>query len=240
MAEPLDSGFYRSFASTTLTATGARRRARIEAHRLAALHRHRTPPGDFLEIGPGHGTLAHAAVAAGWRYRGVEPSPVLAPLLAAQGLSIIRAWTPPFPVTDACCDVLWADQVLEHMNGAAEARAFVSEVRRVLRPGGIAMVVVPDYAKERWFFWDIDYTHNYVTTERRMRQLLADGGLEVVELTRAIGAATGVPRGALAGAALALNVPGVDALMRGVGKEDLLFRIRKNLFQTLLFVGRRS
>jgi SAM-dependent methyltransferase len=237
MAE--DAGFYRSFASKTLTTPGARRRSRIETHRLAALHRHRRPPGDFVEIGPGQGTLARAAIAAGWRYRGVEPSPVLAPLLAGQGLSIIRAWTPPFPIRDACCDVVWADQVLEHMNGAPEARGFVGEVRRALRPNGVAVIVVPDYAKERWFFWDIDYTHNFVTTERRVRQLLDDAGLTVLEVVRAIGAATGVARGALAAAALGVNVPGIDALARTAGQEDLLFKIRKNLFQTLLFVVRR-
>ena len=39
-------------------------------------------------------------------------------------------------------------------------------------------VVVPDYLKERGFFWDVDYTHNFVTTERRVRQLLYDGGFQ--------------------------------------------------------------
>jgi len=231
--------FYRSFAGKRLTGAGARRRSRIEAHRLGILHQHRTPPGDFLEVGPGQGTLARAAVAAGWRYVGIEPSPALAPGLARQGLTIVQAWTPPFPVRDACCDVLWADQVLEHMNGATEARAFASEIVRVLRPGGVAIVVVPDYTKERWFFWDIDYTHNFVTTERRVRQLLEDAGLTVSAMNRAIGAATGPLRAVLAAAALPANTPGLDALMRAVGKDELLFQVRKNLFQTMLFVGRR-
>jgi hypothetical protein len=48
----------------------------------------------------------------------------------------------------------------------------VAEARRVLRPGGTFFVVVPDYLKERTFFWDVDYTHNFVTTERRVTQLL--------------------------------------------------------------------
>jgi len=43
----------------------------------------------------------------------------------------------------------------------------------------------------------------------------------------------------LAAAALPANTPGLDALMRAVGKDELLFQVRKNLFQTLLFVGRR-
>ena len=40
--------------------------------------RYSQPPGDLLEIGPGQGSLARAAVAAGWRYKGIEASTVLA------------------------------------------------------------------------------------------------------------------------------------------------------------------
>ncbi len=39
---------------------------------------------------------------------------------------------------------------------------FTAEALRVLQPGGVFFVVVPDYLKERGFFWDIDYTHNFV------------------------------------------------------------------------------
>ena len=36
---------------------------------------------------------------------------------------------------------------------------------------------------------DVDYTHNFVTTERRCRQLFNDGGFEVQHVERAIGLA---------------------------------------------------
>ena len=71
-------------------------------------------------------------------------------------------------------------------------------------------VVVPDYLKERAFFWDIDYTHNFVTTDRRVRQLLYDGGFEIAATVRSIGAATGLRRDALAAGAL----PGQPARSR--------------------------
>ena len=100
-------------------------------------------------------------------------------------------------------------------------------------------VVVPDYLKERAFFWDIDYTHNFVTTERRVRQLLYDGGFEIAATVRSIGAATGLRRDALAAGALLVNLPGVDAVSRWTRTEELLFRVRKNLFETLAFVARR-
>ena len=109
----------------------------------------------------------------------------------------------------------------------------------MLRPGGVLFVVVPDYLKERGFFWDIDYTHNFVTTERRVRQLLYDGGFEIDHVVRSIGAATGIRRDILAAGAVFTNLPGLDTLSRYTGTADLLFRVRKNLFETLEFVARK-
>ena len=233
--------FYRWFSERQkeVTAYGRARRARTERSRLAMVARHLQPPGLLLEIGPGQGTLAQLALAQGWRYRGIDASAVLAETLRARNLDIVEAWVPPIPAEDAACDVLYADQVLEHMAGIDAARALVAEAYRVVRPGGLFYVVVPDYLKEKTFFWDVDYTHNFITTERRVRQLLYDGGFEILDVVRQIGAATGLPRDLLAAGALLLNVPGVDTVSRWTGSEGLLFKARKNLFQTLAFVARR-
>jgi len=231
--------FYRWFSERRLTAFGSARRGRIERSRLALLQTAIAPPGDMLEIGPGTGTLAAGAIEAGWRYRAIEASETLAETLRARGLDVTRAWAPPIAADDASCDVVYADQVLEHMSGIDAARALVAEALRALRPGGVCFIVVPDYLKERTFFWDVDYTHNFVTTERRVRQLLYDGGFEVERVVRSIGVATGLSRDLLAGGALLVNLPGVDAISRYTGTAELLFRIRKNLFETLAFVARK-
>jgi SAM-dependent methyltransferase len=231
--------FYRTFSEKKLTSLGGARRTRIERSRLAILAKHATPPGPMLEIGPGQGTLAALAIQAGWQYSAVEPSPLLAERLRAEGLNVVQAWTPPIPAPDARCEVVYADQVLEHMSGSDAARAFVAEALRVLRPGGVVFIVVPDYLKERGFFWDIDYTHNFPTTERRVRQLLYDGGFEIEQTLRTIGTATGPARDVLAAAALLMNIPGLDALSRYTRTDELLFKIRKNLFETLTFVARK-
>jgi SAM-dependent methyltransferase len=229
--------FYKSFSEKKLTAYGSGRRGKIERHRLALLHRYAKSPGDFFEIGPGHGSLGELAVGAGWRYTAVEASPLLIEVLKQKGLPVIEAWTPPMPMADASADVVYADQVLEHMSGIDAARQFTSEAWRSLRPGGHFFVVVPDYLKERTFFWDVDYTHNFVTTERRVRQLFTDNGFEILMVERAIGLATGLARDALAGAALVVNLPGVNALARHTGTEEFVFKVRKNLFETLTFVA---
>ena len=232
--------FYRDFSERqkALTGFGRGRRGRTERSRLALLMRY-AQPGSMLEIGPGQGSLAMTAVAAGWRYRAMEASPILIEQLRANGLEVIEGWAPPILAADASTSVVYADQVLEHMSGIDAAREFVAEARRVLEPGGTLFVVVPDYLKERTFFWDVDYTHNFVTTERRMKQLFNDGGFVVERVVRSIGVATGLRRDALAAAAVFTNVPGLNTLSRWTGTEDVLFKIRKNLFETLTFVARK-
>lgn len=234
-----DDTFYRSFSEKRLTSYGSGRRSRIERARLDLLARHAKPPGPMLEIGPGHGTLGELAAADGWDYTAVEASPILIDVLKKKGLRVVPGWTPPIPGSDGAYGVVYADQVLEHMSGIDTARSFVAEALRVLKPGGVFFVVVPDYLKEREFFWDVDYTHNFVTTERRVRQLLHDGGFRIEQVVRSIGLATGIRRDILAAAALLVNVPGVDTLSRYTGTEELVFKVRKNLFETLTFVARR-
>jgi SAM-dependent methyltransferase len=231
--------FYRWFSERQkeLTGFGRARRGRTERSRLGLLMRHASPPGDFLEIGPGQGSLALLARDAGWRYRAMEASPILIQQLRGLGLDVVEGWAPPILAGDASMDVVYADQVLEHMSGIDAARAFVAEARRVLRPGGRLFVVVPDYLKEKTFFWDVDYTHNFVTTERRIRQLLYDGGFDVTAMVRSIGATTGLPRDLLAAGAVLANIPGLNPLSRYTGTEGLLFKVRKNLFATLEFVA---
>jgi SAM-dependent methyltransferase len=235
----LPGTFYRWFSDRQkeLTGFGRARRGRTERSRLGLLMRHASPPGDFLEIGPGQGSLAVLARDAGWRYRAMEASPVLIDQLRGKGLEVIEGWAPPILAADDSMDVVYADQVLEHMSGIDAARAFVAESRRVLRPGGTLFVVVPDYLKERTFFWDVDYTHNFVTTERRVRQLLYDGGFDITRMVRSIGAATGLKHDVLAAGAVVANLPGLNTLSRYTRSEDLLFRVRKNLFATLEFVA---
>lgn len=237
MAE--SSTFYKTFSEKKLTSYGSSRRGRIEQHRLGLLHRYKTAPGEMVEVGPGHGTLAEQAVRAGWTYTAIEASPILIEILRQKGLRVVESWAPPIPVPDASTDVVYADQVLEHMSGIDAARLFTAEALRALKPGGILFVVVPDYLKERTFFWDVDYTHNFVTTERRVKQLFKDGGFEILHVERSIGLATGVARDALAAGALLVNIPGVDALSRYTRSEELLFKIRKNLFETLTFVAKK-
>ena len=153
-----------------------------------------------------------------------------------------KSWLRPSAIdflSDGRLAVASMDGDVWMVSGIDAARGFVAEGWRVLRPRGVFFIVVPDYLKERGFFWDIDYTHNFITTERRVRQLLHDGGFEIVDFVRSIGLATGITRDLLAGASMLANMPGIDPLSRYTGTAELLYKVRKNLFETLAFVARR-
>ena len=62
---------------------------------------------------------------------------------AARGGAIRRAHAEKLPFADGSVAVVYSSHMLEHL-GRDEARAFLLECRRILRPGGILRLVVPD------------------------------------------------------------------------------------------------
>lgn len=77
-------------------------------------------------------------------------------------------------------DALIASYIFEHLNTAPQAAALAAECARVLKSKGIVVVLVPDALHEGMAQWDRDYTHNFVTTSRRMQQLLGAAGFELL------------------------------------------------------------
>ena len=193
----------------------------------------------MVEIGPGprHARRAGRGGRLGLHRDRGQPDPDRR--AAREGAEGRQGVDAAHPGADGSADVVYADQVLEHMSGIDAARQFTAEALRALRPGGVFFVVVPDYLKERTFFWDVDYTHNFVTTERRVKQLFNDSGFESCMSCAASAWPPALRRDALAAAALLVNIPGVDALSRWTGHRGLLFKVRKNLFETLTFVARK-
>ena len=142
------------------------------------------------------------------------------------------------PMADASADVVYADQVLEHMSGIDAARQFTFEALRSLRPGGIFFVVVPDYLKERTFFWDVDYTHNFVTTERRVKQLFNDSGF-TSSMSSAASAWPRVRARRARGAGASGQPSGRRRAVETHRDRGVRLQVRKNLFETLTFVAQK-
>lgn len=74
---------------------------------------------------------------------------------------------------------VYAKQVIEHLEDASN---FVKHIRRILKPGGKAVILTPNcpYALNR-FFWD-DYTHKRPLTKISLRNLAFDAGFSKIEI----------------------------------------------------------
>jgi len=116
--------------------------------------------------------VAEAALArAGSRHPGVEFR--LAPIDGA------------LPTPDGSFDVVWASEVIEHV---ADTARWLSEVRRVLVPGGRLLLTTPNHGRLKLLLGGIqryseplgDHLHLYVADS--LRELLADFDFQQVRV----------------------------------------------------------
>ena len=104
---------------------------------LSAFERRRDL-GTLLEVGTGPGLFLAAAASAGWRAIGVEILPELAAMVREErGLDVRTGDLFDAAFAQSSFDVAYLNEVIEHI---VDPVALLGEVRRVLRPGGIAVL----------------------------------------------------------------------------------------------------
>lgn len=133
-----------------------------------------------LDVGCGTGSLASQLAASGCRVLALDPQPDAfsrhsGPRPAA--LQFARADAEHLPVADNSFQAAIALDVLEHTD---DERA-IAEIVRVLQPGGAVVITVPALPW-LWSRRDVNAGHQRRYTRRRLEQLLARAGLDVVEV----------------------------------------------------------
>lgn len=116
--------------------------------RMSALARQQTcPGGSVLDLGCGTGELARALAATGLQVSAADISPQMLSRAKAADSANDVAWARldpgwavlPFPAH--CFDTVIATSVLEYVQDPARV---LTECARVLRPGGVLLLTVPD------------------------------------------------------------------------------------------------
>jgi len=106
-------------------------------------------PVDMLDFGCGCGRLARwiapQVEAAGGRFTGSDLNPALVRWCAGNlpGRYLRNGLTPPLRIETASQDAIYAYSVVTHLT-LSTTRAWLGELARVLRPGGLAMVSFHD------------------------------------------------------------------------------------------------
>ena len=127
----------------------------------------------LLDVGSGTGALLAEMRRFADEAVGVESDASARAISAARGLDVRDATAERLPAADASVDLVTAFDVLEHVDDEAGA---VREFRRVLRPGGSAILSVPAY-RWLWSGHDVVHGHRRRYTKRALAGVLARGGL---------------------------------------------------------------
>jgi ubiquinone/menaquinone biosynthesis C-methylase UbiE len=152
-------------------------------------------PGDrVLDLGCGSGAFTALAAAAG-------AASVIGADVAEAALARARTAHPeldfrlvgidgPLPLDDVSADLVWCSEVIEHI---ADTAAWLSEVRRVLAPGGRLLLTTPAHGRLRLLLHGVErYSdpqgeHLHLYTARSLRTLLGGFGFADTRIWAASG-----------------------------------------------------
>jgi SAM-dependent methyltransferase len=146
---------------------------------LQALARHAPKSGRIVDIGCGTGGMA-SRLSGKRLVAALDFNPDALTFCRARGIGpLIRGDGSSLPIAAGCADVALVLDVLYHKN-VAEPGQVLSEVRRVLSPGGVVVINVPAY---QWLYSSHDVA---VQTGRRFTRgqingLLREAGFDVIE-----------------------------------------------------------
>jgi len=191
----------------------------------------------ILEVGPGKGKLALKFIRNGYRnYDAVEPNEVMGDNLIKRGVKNVKRYMAPrLKEEDRSYDLIIAFDLLEHLNGAEDARVFISEIYRVLKKNGVAAILSPDYLNWKEDFFNCDFSHSYVTTARRMIQLLYNNNIRPLKIYYFSFLFTG-----FAAYIVSFFVRIIFFFPRGNGINCRLYKLKLTLLRRFLVVGRKD
>ena len=144
------------------------------------------PTGRLVDVGCGRGDLAAAFVRQGWQAIGIEPSAAACEVARARGVDARVGTLANVPLERSSFDAAVFQHSLEHTVDPARD---LERVAAALRPGGVAVVTVPNFGswqrrrfRDRWYHLDLP-RHRTHFTAAGLRRALERAGLTVESLT---------------------------------------------------------
>ncbi len=113
---------------------------------VASLFRYKSsipfkPDYKCLDIGCGNGRFIHSMNSLGWKFEGVEFSPVAVKICHKAGLSVFEGELKDAGFPDNSFDIISARHLIEHI---PDPKSLFKEISRILKPGGDFIIRTPN------------------------------------------------------------------------------------------------
>jgi len=133
-----------------------------------------------LDLGCGRGEFLMGFVHCGLKVYGVDQSLVANSICPEAEISQSDLENEPLPYKSGSFDVVFSKSFLEHFYYPEK---LVQEIYRILKPGGIAITMVPDWESVYKIFYE-DYTHRTPFTITSLRDILIINGFDNVKVEK--------------------------------------------------------
>ncbi len=159
---------------------GVRAQQRLPLSALAEV-----PPGRGLDVGAGRGDLAASLARRGWEMTAIEPSRSASAIARRRGVDARSGTLRTVALEPASYDAVIFHHSLEHVEEPAHD---LRVIRDALRPGGLLLVVVPNFGswqarlfRGRWYPLDLP-RHRTHFTRGSLTRALEQAGFVVERL----------------------------------------------------------
>ncbi|MFW6025681.1 MAG: class I SAM-dependent methyltransferase [Candidatus Woesearchaeota archaeon] len=132
----------------------------------------------ILEIGPGKGDMAKKCMEKNLDYTAIEANKTMSNNLKSKGIKVYNKTVPPINIKGNF-DVIFMNQVFEHMENRTEALTLFEECKNYLNEKGLLIISVPDIRYWKEDFFASDYTHSFPLSLYSLRQIYTDFGFEI-------------------------------------------------------------
>lgn len=132
----------------------------------------------LIDIGCGRGEFIYNFKSLGLAVNGVDCDKCSSNLLKDIEIKCADFEKGSIPYEDGIFDVVFSKSVIEHMHDPTN---FLLEVHRILKPGGIAIIMTPDWRSNMKIYFD-DYTHRTPFTVNSMQDALKMFGFKNVKV----------------------------------------------------------
>lgn len=136
--------------------------------------------GNLLDIGCGRGEFLRGFINCGMKGYGVDRSRTAEKYCPEAILRIADLENQGLPFEDDFFDVVFSKSVIEHFYYPEK---FISEIYRVLKPGGLVITMCPDWEFNYRIYYE-DYTHRTPFMQSSLRDIQFIHGFEKIRVER--------------------------------------------------------